>query len=271
MQLKGKRVVVTGGSSGIGAELAAQLAARGNAVVLVANDAERLRRTSETIQAKAAAPVTAFACDIGRSQQIDDVTARILADGPVDVLVNNAGYGLYRAFEAEDVDEIERLLAVNLVGHVRFTKRLLEPMVERRSGAISFVASIAGRIPITPNAVYCAAKHGMFGLAEALRYELRRFGIEVTAVCPGRVDTPFFDHPTFRERTRGPENSGSIGVERVGRAIIGAIERARPVTYVPGTLGLATWLYESLPPITRPLFSRVMGARIERLYADVTR
>ncbi|HEX3463948.1 MAG TPA: SDR family NAD(P)-dependent oxidoreductase [Candidatus Elarobacter sp.] len=270
MQLIQKRVVVTGGSSGIGAELAAQLASRGNAVVLVANDAERLRRTSEAIRARTGAAVTYQACDIGRSAEIDAAAERLLADGPVDVLVNNAGYGVYRAFEAEDVDEIDRLLAVNLAGHVRMTKRLLGPMVARRSGAISFVASIAGRLPITPNATYCAAKHGMFGLAEALRYELRRFGVEVTAVCPGRVDTPFFDHPTFRERTRGPENSSAIGVERVGRAIIGAIERARPVTYVPGTLGLATWLYESLPPITRPLFSRVMGARIERLYADVS-
>jgi short-subunit dehydrogenase len=239
--------------------------------VLVAHDEERLRRTEETIRAATGADVSSVVCDIGRSDEIDAAAERLLAGGPVDVLVNNAGYGVYRAFEAEDADEIERLLAVNLVGHVRFTKRLLAPMIERRSGAISFVASIAGRVPITPNATYCAAKHGMFGLAEALRYELRRFGVEVTAVCPGRVETPFFDHPTFRERTRGPENKGAIGVERVGRAIVGAIERARPVTYVPGTLGVATWLYESLPLITKPLFSRVMGARIERLYADVTR
>ena len=261
---------MTGGSSGIGAEFARQAAVLGNRIVLVANDPDRLTRTAGLLQESGAA-VTWERCDLANGSEIDALAVRLLAGGDVDVLVNNAGYGTYRTFEAAAFEEIDRLLAVNLTGHVRLTKRLLAPMVERRSGAICFIASAAGRIPITPNATYCAAKHGMFGLSEALRYELRRFGVEVTAVCPGRVDTPFFDDPTFRERTLGPENRSALSVERVGAAMLRAIERARPVTFVPAPLGVATWIYDAFGPVTRPLYSLLMKSRIERIYADAGR
>jgi short-subunit dehydrogenase len=267
VQLRQKRIVITGGSSGIGAELARQAAQLGNEIVLVANDQERLAAAATRLRGFGAT-VTTESCDLGDSAQVDALALRLLAGGAPDVLVNNAGYGVYRTFEADTLEEIDRLLTVNLTAHVRLTKLLLAPMVERRSGAICFVASAASRIPITPNAAYCAAKHGMFGLAEALRYELRRFGVEVTAVCPGRVDTPFFDHPTFRERRLGPENRPALSVERVAAATIRAIERASPVTFVPVSLGVATWLYEALPALARPLYSLLMKSRIERMYTD---
>lgn len=265
MQLRNKRIVITGGSSGIGAEIARQAARLGNALVLVANDEDRLAATAASIRATGTS-VETERCDLGDPAALDALANRILAGEPIDVLVNNAGFGVYRTFEADDPDEIDRLLAVNLTAHVRLTKRLLAPLIARRSGAICFVTSAAGRLPITPNATYCAAKHGMFGLAEALRYELRHFGVEVTAVCPGRVDTPFFDHPTFRERKLGPENRSALSAERAAAATIRAIERARPVTFVPWTLGVATWLYEALPVLTRPLYSMLMRSRIERMY-----
>jgi hypothetical protein len=267
--LRQKRIVITGGSSGIGAELASQLAQRDNTVVLVANDESRLMRTAHELRERGAS-VETHRCDLA-----DPVQLAALGDAlslkPVDVLVNNAGFGVYRTFEAEDPAQIDRLLAVNLTAHVVLTKRLLAPMVARRSGAICFIASAAGRLPITPNATYCAAKHGMFGLAEALRYELKRFGIEVTTVCPGRVDTPFFDDPSFRERALGPENRSAMPVDRAAAATIHAIERARPVTFVPRSLGVATWLYEALPALTRPLYALLMRARIERIYAHADR
>jgi uncharacterized protein len=267
VQLDHKHILITGGSTGIGAAMARRLGCRGNRLTLVANDSGRLEETAAALRASGA-DVTTHACDLGRSDEVDTLAAAVLARGGVDVLVNNAGYGVYRTFEAEAPDEIDRLLAVNLTSHVRLTKHLLAPMVQRRSGAISFIASIAGKLPITPNATYCAAKHGMFGLAEALRYELRRFGIEVTTVCPGRVDTPFFDHHTFRERRTGPENRSALPVDRVAASAIRAIERGRPVTYVPSLLGAMAWAYEAFTPLTRPLYSLLMKSRIERLYTD---
>lgn len=271
MQLRNKWIVITGGSSGIGAALANALAGRGNRVTIVANDEARLERALLGLRAQNPS-ADAKRCDLASTAEIDELIRTLLADGHApDVLVNNAGFGTYRPFEAATIEEIERLLNVNLNGHVRLTKGLCDAMVARRSGAICFMASLAGRLPITPNAAYCAAKHGMLGLAQALRFELRRFGVEVTAVCPGRVDTAFFDDETFVHRTLGPENKSAIPVERVADATLDAIERDRAMTYLPNSLGVAAWLYDALPVLTRPLFSRFMTARIERLYADARR
>jgi short-subunit dehydrogenase len=267
LDLRNKHVLITGGSSGIGAEIARQLAAHGNRLTLVAHDPERLENTAHALRAGGGAVATEL-CDFARPAEVDALAARVLASGGADVLINNAGYGVYRTFADEDPDEVDRLLAVNLTAHLKLTKGLVAHMVARRSGAVCFVASLAGRIPITPNATYCAAKYGMFGLAQSLRYELRRFGVEVGVVCPGRVDTPFFDHPTFRERRLGPENVRALSVERVAAKTIRAIESGRAVTYVPASLGLAVWLYEAVPPISRPLYSLLMKDRIERMYAD---
>lgn len=267
MQLTNRDILITGGSSGIGAEIARQLAARGNRLTLVAHDAEKLGATADALRSLGAT-VTARVCDLADALAIDALASDILAGGGVDVVIHSAGYAVYRSFAAESPDEIDRLFAVNLLAHVRLTKRLLQPMIERRLGAISFMASIAGRIPITPNAAYCAAKHGMFGLAETLRFELRRFNIEVTTVCPGRVDTPFFDHHTFRERRLGPENRSALPVARVAAETIRAIESGRPVTYIPAWLGLAVWFFEAFAPVTRPIYSLLMKARIDRMYAD---
>lgn len=271
MLLQNKWIVITGGSSGIGAAVARQAGARDNRITIVADNAEHLEHSAETLR-EAGVKVDAIRCDIGNADDVDILASQLLASGKApDVLINNAGFGTYRPFEAAGIDEIERLLDVNFRGHVRLTKYICEPMVARKSGAICFMASIAGLIPITPNATYCAAKHGMIGLAEALRVELERFNVQVTAVCPGRVDTKFFDHETFQRRTTGPENSSSIPVDRVADATIRAIESNRRITYVPRSLGLGAWLFDALPFVSRPLFARLMKTRMERLYADAKR
>ncbi len=270
VRLQGRWIVITGGSSGIGFELAKQLCRRGNRITIVADDGERLALAAAELTAFDRRPVEALRCDLGSPSDIDMLVRTLLASGTgPDVLINNAGFGTYVPFERAGMAEIERLLAVNLVGHVRLTKGLIGSMIERRTGAVSFMTSIAGRMPITPNATYCAAKHGMLGLAEALRFELKRFGVEITAICPGRVATPFFDHATFRERTHGPENTSAMSAGRVAKATIGAIECGRFLTNIPAGIGVAAWLYAAVPFITRPLFSRLMGVRIERLYADL--
>jgi len=267
VRLDGKWVAITGGSSGIGLAVATQLAERGNRITLVADGRERLSAAAATLRA-AGASVDEAQCDIGNAGELDALASDLLARGGPDVLINNAGAAVYRAFEQSSPAEIDRLLAVNLIGHVRLTKLLLAPMIARRSGAISFMASIAATLPITPNATYCAAKHGMIGLSRALRIELKRFGVEVTAVCPGRVATRFFDHETFRQRTEGPETKSAIGADRAAAAAIAAIERNRAVAFVPENLGLATWLFNALPVPFHLLFDRVAQNRMERLYAD---
>jgi len=266
MKLTGKWVVITGGSSGIGFAIASALSKRNNRVTLVAENEVRLRDAKSKLDANGA-NVDVIRCDFGAAGQIDALSDEILSAGAPDVLINNAGFAVYRSFEASDTIEIDRLLDVNLIGHVKLTKRLLAPMVARRSGAICFMASIAGRLPITPNAMYCGAKHGMLGLASALREELKRFNIEVTAICPGRVETPFFDHETFRSRQKRPETKGIISAQRVADSTLRSIERNYRVTYVPGYLQAISWAFETFPFVLRPLYNRVVRSRIEGLYA----
>ena len=145
---------------------------------------------------------------------------------------------------------------------MRCTRAFLPQMIARRSGAVVNMASIAGRLILTPNGTYTAAKHGLVAWSETLRYELMRFGLQVNVICPGRVETAFFDHPTFKARAHRPESRLTITLDDVADATIGAIERNRAITYVPRSLGLVVWLMNALPFITRPLSARLQVNRV---------
>ena len=97
-------------------------------------------------------------------------------------------------------EEIQRLFQVNLVGAALVTREFLPDMIRAGGGDVVMIASIAGRIPMTPCGVYSASKHGLVALAELLRVEVARFNVRVHVVCPGRVETDFFSHESFRQR-----------------------------------------------------------------------
>lgn len=269
MTISGMVTLITGGSSGIGKQLAIDMAKLGARVIISSHDSARLKQACSEINSMGY-EVTAMACDVTRQADIDGMVARVGAEyGGLDILVNNAGYAVYESFEESDLGEIVRLIDVNLLGCIRCMKGFLPSMIARRSGRIINVASIAGKLIITPNATYGAAKHGMLALSEALKYELGYWGIKVSVVCPGRVETPFFDHETFRERAPRAETKFTVPVEKVSKKIIQAIERERFVTYVPFTLGLLVWLANAFPFIMKPLFGRLLTSRIHTLYASM--
>src|SRR5260370_26385916 len=118
----------------------------------------------------------------------------------VEVLIKNAGYDGYRPCEESSAAEVLDILDVNLGGAMRFAKACLPAMIRQRSGRIVNIASVAGGLIITPNAVYCAAKTGMVAWSKALRHEVARFNVAVNVVLPGLTATQFHNHPTFRRR-----------------------------------------------------------------------
>jgi short-subunit dehydrogenase len=181
------------------------------------------------------------------------------------VLVNNAGFAVYRSFDQSPLEEIERLVDVNLVGALRCIHGFLPAMMARRSGHIVNVASVAGLMPITPCAAYGAAKHGLVGISETLRYEMFDYGIQVHLVCPGRVETPFFDHETFRRRPQRRETQRTVPIEAVSHAIVDAIEKGRFRTVIPRTLGFAIRLRNVVPEFTDLLLGRLLLTRIREL------
>lgn len=266
MTTSDKVVVITGGSSGIGKQLAQDLCGKGAHVVISSHDQERLQTAVQELTSQNC-KVSSFVCDVARQDQVDELASAVVTEfGRVDVLINNAGYALYKTYEESTIDELVRLVEVNLLGVIRCTKAFLPLMIERRQGRIVNMASIAGRLVITPNATYGAAKHGVVALTRALSYELGRFGIKTNVVCPGRVETAFF-HDSFQKRAARPETRLTVSLESVSRATIRAIERDRFVTYVPRSLGIIVWLMNAVPFVSWPLYGRLQTSRIESLYA----
>jgi short-subunit dehydrogenase len=133
------------------------------------------------------------------------------------------------------------------------------------------VSSIAGRIPMTPCSVYSASKHGMVALAELLRVELARFDVGVQVVCPGRVETDFFSHESFRTRAPRREANQTVAIDVVSRAIIDAIERDRFMTNVPRHYGLLAWASAALPVLFKPVWHRLLTSRVESVYDELAR
>lgn len=185
-------VLVTGASQGIGAALARVFAAEipGVRLALVARNARNLRAVAAECTQRGAETAT-FACDAGDEAAVAKM-ARAVAKrfGAVDVLINNAGAFTQAKFVETSVADFDRMIAVNLRSAFLVTRAFLPPMLERRSGDVFFMSSIAGLGAYPNAAAYCAAKFGVTGLAQALRAETRDSGVRVCCVHPGATWSP---------------------------------------------------------------------------------
>lgn len=184
--------LVTGASAGIGRGIAEELAARGHDLVVVARARERLEALATELRATSGVDVEVHPADLLDPRQRATVEARLSDRArPVDVLVNNAGFGTVGLFAELPADGEEREIGLNVVALVRLTRAALGAMVERRSGRILNVSSIAGNQP-TPNmATYGATKAFVTSFTLAVREELAGTGVTITALCPGFTRTEF--------------------------------------------------------------------------------
>src|SRR5687768_12338677 len=182
---------VTGAAQGIGREIALALA--GREYTLALND---LRPPDETVAAAIAAGATVYPSpgDVGDERAVRSMVEQTLAHlGQIDVLVNNAGISLIRSAEATTLAEWDRVIRVNLTGPFLLCREIGRQMLERRSGSIVNVASVAGLLGVADRAAYNASKHGLVGLTRTLAAEWGGRGVRVNAVCPGWVKTPMDD------------------------------------------------------------------------------
>jgi short-subunit dehydrogenase len=190
VELRGKRVLITGASSGIGAALARELAAAGAHLVLSARRVPELEALAAELGAHGT-PVEVVPGDLASTEG-----ANALADavGAVDILVNNAGIDLAsRPWKPGNADKGDKLLQVNLLSPLRLTNRLLGPMVERKSGALVFVSSVSAWNPFPSAHYYAASKAALAAAAETLRIDLRGTGVHVLTVYPGPIRTPMLE------------------------------------------------------------------------------
>jgi NAD(P)-dependent dehydrogenase (short-subunit alcohol dehydrogenase family) len=179
-----QHVVVTGGGSGIGAEVARRYAAAGSAVTIMGRDISRLRAMAGSIGA------TAVTTDVSRPEDVERAFAAAAeAGGDITVLVNNAGTAEAGPFLKTSVDQWTRLLAVNLSGTFLCTQAVAASMLAAGHGRIINIASTAALTGYAYVAAYCAAKHGVLGLTRSLALEFAKKGVTVNAICPGYTDT----------------------------------------------------------------------------------
>ncbi len=194
MEVRGAVVVVTGASAGIGWSTAWRFASAGATVVAAARRVERLDTLVAEITRRGGAALAA-ACDVRDRASIEALRDTVIERfGRCDVLVNNAGVpggGRFLSLSAETIDDVVR---TNLMGVIWGTHAFLPGMVERGSGHVVNIASLAGRYAIPGSAVYSATKHGVVAFSEALSMEIRPTGVLVTAVNPGLVATERFPH-----------------------------------------------------------------------------
>jgi NAD(P)-dependent dehydrogenase (short-subunit alcohol dehydrogenase family) len=266
----GKVALVTGGSRGIGKQVARDLAGLGGKVVICSHHSTSLEQArNEFVQA--GIPVDAQLCDIRVTAQVNGIVEYVVRQyGRIDILVNNAGYAVYRPFEESSLDEVLDLLDVNLTGAMRCAKASLPSMIAKRSGRIVNISSIGGETIITPNAVYCAAKHGMVAWTRAIRYELARFNIKVNVVCPGYTETNFHADVSFARRNPyRRKKARPLTPTQVSSAIVDAIRTDRVVTFVPSWHRWLVWSLNALPAITIPVWDRIARKRIAQLYERI--
>ncbi len=188
--LDGKHAIVTGGSRGIGAAIAAELVRRGAKVTIMGRSAETLTRKAEELRGDAGVTVAVEECDVTSESSVNAAFAKAVASlGPAYVLVNNAGIAKSRMFSQTSRAIWDEILAVNLTGTFLCTSEVLPAMLEAKSGRIINIASTAGLRGYQTMSAYCASKHGVVGMTKALALETAKHGITVNAVCPGYTDT----------------------------------------------------------------------------------
>jgi short-subunit dehydrogenase len=186
--------LITGASTGIGAEFARQFAALGHDLVVVARSADRLEELAAGLRTAHGVDVTVIAMDLAKPTAAAELWQRTSGLGlEVDVLVNNAGFGTHSDVAEADPERLEEEVELNCRTLVGTTARYLPPMRARGSGSIVNVASTAAFQPLPQMAVYAATKAFVLSFTEAVWAEERKHGVRVLAVCPGLTDTPFFE------------------------------------------------------------------------------
>ena len=251
MDLRGRTVLLTGATGGIGHAIARAVAARGGSLVLTGRRADVLEPLAAETGGRA------IACDLSRRE---DLAGLLDEAGAVDVLVANAalpGSGLLTSFSEAEIDAA---LDVNLRAPMVLARRLAEPMAARRSGHMVFVSSLAGKAASGGGAVYSATKFGLRGFALALREDLRDDGVGVSVVFPGFIR----DGGMFHEAgVRLPRFVGTKSPDEVAAGVVTAIERNRPeVDVAPLGLRAGAAFAGIAPGVSAALQRRLGGADV---------
>jgi short-subunit dehydrogenase len=255
MRLRGSVALVTGASSGIGAELAREAASRGAELILVARGGERLESLAAELRA-AGTEVDVRPADLADEGEVAALASELIGAGRVpDVIVNNAGAGRWRAVDENEQGEARRQMDLPYIAAFELTRALAPAMIERGSGQVMNMTSAAAYFYFPGANGYGTARHAMRAFTEHLREDVRGTGIEVTLIVPAEVDSPYFDNnPGSRERVpRIGKLLGTSSPAAVAERAIAATERGRRVVHIPRRLAAFEFSARHFPRSTRAL------------------
>ncbi len=262
-------IIVTGASSGIGAEFARQLASRAEVLVLVARREDRLEALAAEL--RAAHPnlgVAVSPCDLSESENARNLVAEVVTRfGRIDVLINNAGMGDIGPLATADPAKIDRMVGVNVLGFTAMARAVVPAMVARRRGAILNVSSGFGLLTMPMFSAYVATKHYVHGFTASLRAELARYDISVSELCPGPVATEF---EAVAENPFGMSTPAAfeISAAHCARVALRGLRRNKALI-IPG---FAAWLMINIGRITpSPIYRLVNRLVAGQMYKKLDR
>lgn len=248
--LTDKVVVITGGSGGLGEQIAYACARQNARVVVCARRIDKLGKVKQNCEAISGKEAYAFQLDIANPEIIKEVVERIYDEvGTVDVLVNNAGFGFFEEALKFDMDIAEKMFRVNVLGMMYMTQLVALQMAERKVGHIINVASQAGKMATPKSSVYSATKFAVLGYSNALRLELKPLGIYLTTVNPGPIATNFFDIADKEGGYLDKVDRLVLDSEVVANRIVGVMGIPRRELNLPVLLEVASKFYTLFPHI----------------------
>ena len=264
----GKAALITGAAGGIGRAAAIEAVDRGAAVVITDIQEAPLRATAETIAARGGSVLACEPVDLTDIEAGKAFAGRVHRDhGPLDVVMNVAGTSTWGSVDRLTNEHWRKMVEVDLMGPIGVIEAFVPPMIEaRRGGHIVNVSSAAGLLGLPWHAAYSAAKFGIRGVSEVLRFDLERYDIGVSLVCPGGVNTPLVgtveivgvdrDHPALAKMT-ARFRKRAVSAESVAARILDGVERGTYLVFTSNDIRVAFWLQRYCPPLYRAAMRRL--------------
>jgi uncharacterized protein len=249
MQLKNRIILITGASSGIGAETARIMAARGNTVILLARREEKLREVAAQVAQKGG-KVFFYPVDLSQAADIDRVAQKIKQEiGVPDVIINNAGVGKWLAIHETTPEQAQEMIALPYLAAFYITRAFVQEMKARGSGHIVNLTSDASFLPKGNAIAYSAARYALRGFSEALRADLLGTGIQVSLAVFGKVDSTYWENnPGSEERIPAPPPfMPTLTTTQVAEDLVELIEKNRRIVIQPGIFRMLFWAFRNWP------------------------
>jgi short-subunit dehydrogenase len=253
MEIKGKVAIVTGASSGIGEATARAFGREGAKVVIAARRVDKLQALAQEINSmRNGAECLVVQAYLSKLEDIQTMIDQALNQfDRIDILVNNAGFGRLDWLEKlEPIKDIQAQIDVNVMGVIQTTRLVLPVMIKQRSGSIINMCSMAGLVATPTYSIYAACKHAVHGFSEALRREVKPWGIDVSMIYPGGVTTEFGQHAGIKRKTQATTPKFMLlTADDVGRAVVQLVRRPRAMWIIPWLWSVTALLNKLFPSL----------------------